>query len=161
MDRDKLIIDNHNLIYGYAIENHLDIEEYYGILAIGLVKAAERFDASYGSSFSTFAHKVMKNEVLRDSIKRSKDALCRTISLDGFADDDVPLVEIIPNTNKSTFDVKFPKTLNEEEKELLIYRLCGFSNKDIYDFIGMSPHKIADTMRSIRYKYLHEKENNR
>ena len=161
IDRDKLIIENHNLIYSYAIKNHLDIDEYYDILAIALIKAAENYKPEYGTLFSTFAFRIMRNTIIHDNIKRSKDSLYYTISLDGFTDDDVPLVEIIPNTNKSTFDVKFPKTLNDEEKELLIYRLSGFTNKEIYEFAGMTPRKIADTMREIRNKFNEEKEASR
>ena len=158
MDRDTLIIQNHNLIYSFAYKNNLEIDEYYGLLAISLIKAAERFKEEYGTKFSTFAYTIMKNAVLKEKLKRGKDSLAHSMTLDGF-DEDVPLVEIIPNTEKSTFDVKLPKLLNEEERELLIYKLCGFTNKDIYKFMGMSPHKIADTMRNIRYKYNQENEN--
>lgn len=161
MDRDKLIVDNHNLIYSYAIKNHLDIEEYYGILAIALIKAAENYKEDYGTSFTTFAFTIMRNSIIRDGKKRSRDSLYHSMSLDGFTDDDVPLVEIIPNEEKYNFEFNFPKTLTSDEKDLLIYRFCGFSNKDIYEFTGMSPQKIADSMREIRHKYKQEKENNR
>lgn len=158
MDRDKLIIENHNLIYSYAINNKLDIDEYYGILAIALVKAAEKFDQSYGYSFSTFAYKSMKNAVLSERIKRNKDALCHSMTLNGFTEEDVPLVEIIENTDESIFDVRLPKDLNNEEKELLIYRLCGFTNKDIEKLTGMYPAKIAKMMGMIRIKWKQEHE---
>lgn len=156
MDRDKLIIDNHNLIYSYCIKHHLDIEEYYGILAIALVKSAEKFDESYGYSFLTFAYKSMKNAVLAEKIKRDRDALNHAFTLDGY-EEEVPLVEIIPNKEENIFDVKLPKDLTEEEKELLIYRLCGFTNKDIHKMMGMYPAKIAKTMSMIRIKW--EQEN--
>ena len=138
--------------------NSLDIEDYYGLLAISLVDAADRFNPNYGTQFSTFAYKIMKNAVLRDKIKSNRDALTHTISLDGFCDDGVALVEIIPNENKSAFDIKLPQSLTSQEKDLLIYRLSGFTNKDIYSLTGMLPAKIADTMRIIRYKYLQENE---
>lgn len=157
IDRDKFIIENHNLIYSYAIKHHLDIEEYYGILAIGLVKAVERFDDSYGTNFSTFAYKVMKNEVLMDRLKRNRDALCHTITLNGFDEYGCSLVEVIPNEEKDIFDVKLPKDLTEEEKELLIYRLCGFTNKEIQDLTGMYPAKISRTMGMIRIKWKQER----
>lgn len=58
----ELVEDNHNLIYGFAHENKLNIEEYYDILAISLCKAAAYYNKNKGA-FSTLVYKIMKNDI--------------------------------------------------------------------------------------------------
>ena len=60
----ELVEKNHNLIYHTLHKYKLNEEEYYDILAIGLCKAAIKFDPER-SKFSTFAVKVMYNEFLQ------------------------------------------------------------------------------------------------
>ena len=45
----KLVADNHNLIYQYLIDNNLPQDEYYDIAAIGLCKAALKYDTAKGA----------------------------------------------------------------------------------------------------------------
>ena len=55
-EQKKLAEDNHNLIYFYARKYHMskqDFEDMYGILAIGLCKAARDYDESRGRAFSS------------------------------------------------------------------------------------------------------------
>lgn len=56
----KLVADNHNLIYQYLIDNNLPQDEYYDIVAIGLCKAALKYDTSKGA-FSTYVYKTVRN----------------------------------------------------------------------------------------------------
>lgn len=56
----KLVEDNHELIYTVANSMGIDLEEFYGVLAIGLCHAAQSYDEKkhhYG--FSMFASMVM------------------------------------------------------------------------------------------------------
>lgn len=79
----KLVEKNHNLIYHTLHKYKLNEEEYYDILAIGLCKAAIKFDPER-SKFSTFAVKVMYNEFLihdRDENANKRKANKNTLSL--------------------------------------------------------------------------------
>lgn len=58
----KLVEENHNLIYSFLLRNHLDVEEFYDLAAIGLCKAAMTFDKDI-SRFATYAYKCMHNEI--------------------------------------------------------------------------------------------------
>lgn len=58
----RLVAENHNLIYGYALQKNLPIDDYYDILAIGLCKAAKAYDGCKGE-FSTVAYRCMQNEL--------------------------------------------------------------------------------------------------
>ena len=42
-EQQKLVTDNHNLIYSLANAKNIDLDEYYDVLAIGLCKAAITF----------------------------------------------------------------------------------------------------------------------
>lgn len=57
----KLVEDNHNLIYSLAYKKNINLDEFYGDLAIGLCKAALAFDENRGK-FSTLAYTSMYNE---------------------------------------------------------------------------------------------------
>ena len=58
----NLVSDNHNLIYEFAKKKHLNIEEYYDILAIGLCEASKIYDSNNGE-FSTIAFRCMGAEL--------------------------------------------------------------------------------------------------
>ena len=58
----ELVVENHNLIYGYAYKKGILLDDYYDVLAIGLCKAAKSYDSDK-SEFSTFAFKCMDNEM--------------------------------------------------------------------------------------------------
>ena len=75
---------NHNLIYAVLKNNGWSIDEYYGIAAIGLCKAASNYDKRRGVAFTTYAYSVIRNSVL-DDIKRQrayKRSAYKTVCLD-------------------------------------------------------------------------------
>lgn len=49
------VAEHHNLIYSFANQRNIDLEEFYGILAIALCRAAQSYDDSKGT-FSTYAY---------------------------------------------------------------------------------------------------------
>lgn len=62
-EQSQLAADNHNLIYWFMQKHNLD-EEWYDVLAIGLVNAAATYKGT--AAFSTYAICCMKNEWLRE-----------------------------------------------------------------------------------------------
>ena len=63
--------DSHNLIYRFLWQNHLDVDEWYGIIAIGYLKAVLRFDPSRGK-LSTIAFLEMKGAYVREINRRNR-----------------------------------------------------------------------------------------
>lgn len=60
----KLVEDNHDLIYMMADCLELDIDEYYGLLAIGLCHAAQKYKKRKRAyEFSEYAKIVMIREL--------------------------------------------------------------------------------------------------
>lgn len=64
IDRKKLAEENHNLIYWFCNKNHLNLEEWYDIIAIGYMKAINQYDEAKDNKISTYLVKCMKNEYL-------------------------------------------------------------------------------------------------
>ena len=62
----KLVEDNHNLIYSFMNKNKLSfdaVEDWYGTCAVGLCKAALIFNPNKNIAFSTLAYVCMANEM--------------------------------------------------------------------------------------------------
>lgn len=81
----KLVEDNHKLIYGFMHKYHLS-EDWYGELAVGLCKAARVYDESMGVKFSSLAYRSMKNMMLMRF--RDEGKLVKTVSLDALVAED-------------------------------------------------------------------------
>lgn len=81
----KLVEDNHKLIYGFMHKYHLS-EDWYGELAEGLCKAARIYDDSMGFRFSVLAYRSMKNMMLMRL--RTERKLVRAESYDAIIDDE-------------------------------------------------------------------------
>lgn len=61
-----LVSKNYGLLYGCANKYNLDLEEQYGLLAIGLCRAAETYNASHGCTFASWAYTWMLGQVSHD-----------------------------------------------------------------------------------------------
>ena len=75
LDQQRIVSENHNLIYSLANKKSINLDEYYDALAIGLCKAAIAFDNTKGK-FSTLAYTVMLNEYKQLSIWKQNGSLC-------------------------------------------------------------------------------------
>ena len=97
MDKD-LVLNNINLIH--FVINRMGLfnqrEYYYDIGSLGLARAAYNYDSSKGYTFSTFATRCIRNEILMDI--RYNKKYDKTISLDETVSDDenTTLMDIIP-----------------------------------------------------------------
>ena len=57
----ELVVRNHKLIFSFCSKYGVRHDEYYDILAIGLIKAVIAYNDSRGK-FSNFAYACMQNE---------------------------------------------------------------------------------------------------
>lgn len=73
--QEKLVSENHNLIYSFLKERGLEVEEFYDVAAIGLCSAAIDFDNSV-AAFSTFAYSRMWREVAK-VVRHENTIKCR------------------------------------------------------------------------------------
>lgn len=106
LDQQRIVSENHNLIYSLANKKSINLDEYYDVLAIGLCKAAIAFDNTKGK-FSTLAYTVMLNEYKQELRKQQNE---RAIPQDKLLSFDVPIqtdqdsqfasfADVIPDNN--------------------------------------------------------------
>ncbi len=128
----------------YESEKDL-IEDLISIGTIGLIKAIDSYHPDKSTKLSTYASKCIENEILMHLRRHKKTAL--DISLNevlGFDKDgsEMTLMDIIPMNQKEIPDTihtsfqlkkleKYFYTLDEREKEILIYRY-GLNNSKEY-----------------------------
>lgn len=169
IDQEKLITENHNLIYGVLKEYGLlhrddDISDWYGIAAEGLVSAAITYNKGK-SNFSTHAYHIMsnrlKNEMRLNNRQRQIPAEC-IISMDN----------VIPDTDNITYaESVADKTdienyvctkvriseiyygLTELQKKIIWYLSNGYLPREIVDLGICSKANVYKVIDAVRYKY--------
>lgn len=160
----ELVEKNHNLIYEFAKNKNISLDEYYGILAIGLCQAALAFDEDRGK-FSTIAYCCMNNKlseyyryinkqcaipeskIFSYDIQLTDDESCSTF-VDMIADDycvhDAVVGKIM---SKSILN-----TLSDTEKMICNYLIDGMKQSEIADMLGCSRQNVGHYVQQIRKK---------
>lgn len=170
-EQQKLVETNHNLIYKFAHQRNLVIDEYYDILAIGLCRAAIGYDKSKGE-FSTLAFCCMYNELcmhwrheqrqsaIPDNMivsygatvcnsENDSDGSGETTFLDYFADkhctDDIVINNMMSNI--------LLNVLNDKERSIVEFLVDGFSQSDIATKLNCSRQNINHYIKQIGKKW--------
>lgn len=171
----QLVTDNHNLIYSFANSKKLDLEEYYGVLALALCKAAQHFDKSKGE-FSTFAYICMTDEVINDirmnkrkrrTLPESFEIIYLDAPLCNKSDDITSTVivrDIIPSQEvnvdrnyegKETYKMLL-SLLNDKEYKIVQYKLMGLTNEQIARKMRCSAQNINYYIFKIKKKWINK-----
>lgn len=161
----KIVEDNHKLIYGIAHKYKINLDEYYDVLAIGLCKAAMTYDKAKGQ-FSTFAYVTMLNEysgVLRHNKTKGVVPAHNIVSMntqiasdDGYGiaefgdmfPDDVDIERDMSETDYVSFLCK--KVRHSQEKEIIKMLADGYTQSEIAEKMGVSRQRIGQLMNKIR-----------
>lgn len=163
----KLVEDNHNLIYSLAYKKNINLDEFYGDLAIGLCKAALAFDENRGK-FSTLAYTSMYNEykirlrqitaeriVPQDKILsmdvqiQSEDSDGTTTFANLIQDETVQIEQDV--VAKLTYD-SLMKKLKDDERVILEMLMDGVNQTDIANHFGFSKQYASVKIQKIRNK---------
>lgn len=165
----QLAAENHNLIYTFAKQNHADLEEVYGDLAIGLCKAAGAYGKMMGLKFSTFAFACMKIEYMKYQRARyasSQIPESYIISYDGMiaadnsGSEEFSLSLVIPGSEDVEYDISedlvenFIKTLTPSEKTVIYVKLQKYPDRVAGDYLHVSHQYINALKHRIRKKWL-------
>lgn len=171
LEQQDFVEKNHNLIYDFAYKRNLMLEEYYGVLAIALCKAAISYNDKIGE-FSTYAFRVMSNEmnmhwehmISRDSIPKDMIVYIENkVNSEKCNNDssDIAFFDVVSSKNKmledllSDIEVKeLMKLLTEQEKMVVNYIVSGIKQKEIAKIIGCSQQNISGRiLKSVRTKW--------
>lgn len=159
----KLVEQNHNLIYGFARKYNLDIEEWYGILALALCKAALSFD-SEKAKFSTLYYLCASQMV---SAEKRKWRTQKRIPQDLFVSLDEPLDdnELTLKTYLADTRIDFVrdlelkdqlfillKTLSERDKRIFELSRIGVKQEIIADIVGTPQSNVSRRLKIIKNK---------
>lgn len=162
---EKIVEENHNLIYAFLKKCHLPTNEYYDLAAIGLCKAAKTWDCNK-QKFCTYAYTCMFNEVMGEKRKyrcQKRIESNNLVSLDAYIDTehDVSLLDIVSNSYSvedeiiAKIDVNsFVKSLKDRDKQVIDLFTLGYSQDDIADIIGVSQATISRIKKILKNKYI-------
>ena len=166
-EQQDLASDNHNLIYSFAKKMDLDIEEYYGLLAIGLCKAAKTYDSSRGFTFSTYAYMTMRNECYMywrhmNNVYRIPEELIFSYNTPlGDETDDKDYTERINDIfgtyqlDTAGIEVKeFIESLTKEEKQIIFEKMYGYTQREIAIHVGKCQVTVGRILKQLKEKWL-------
>jgi RNA polymerase sigma factor (sigma-70 family) len=145
-EQKKLVEDNERFIY-YALRRlRYPIEDYYGVAAVGMCKAAETWDSSK-ETFATYAWNCIKNECWMEG-RKEKKRIQPTIRLDQ------PIYDGTEDTSYPQIpsDDHFDERLEDESWAAEVYGrvVNGMKPKEKAAFdLFLSGKKQGDIARSI------------
>lgn len=116
----RLVELNHNLIYSFLRSKYLSmdsVEDWYGVAAIGLCKAALVYDENREAKFSTLAYICMNNEV-RMVLRKKRINNVISLYTETTEDKKSYIEEIIPDTYDFTYSVYLNDAISSASKNL-------------------------------------------
>lgn len=152
-EQQKIVEDNHNLIYSFLQSRGLNKDEYYGLIAESLCKSVLHWDESKGA-LSTLFYIVARNDLYKEW--RSGQAGHYQF------EDTVPLEEDwIPDNHDLESEFILKETIkdveNSEYNDLFQLKLLGYNNKQIAEMFGVSQSTIGNWVRKMGEKYFNRK----
>ena len=158
-EQQKLVADNHNLIYSFAIKSKIDVAEYYDVLALGLCKAALYHDGVSGK-FSTLAYKCMRTVYMDEVITHDKRYKRGNGKKTEYYEDPV-----FQNGSKETYFSLFSNEKSPDEDSMILklnfQQFCsGMTQKEIAKEYGVTHQMVSLWLKTIKKKaeYFFKKE---
>lgn len=158
----KLAEVNHNLIYDFLFKHHLTIEDWYDLAAIGLCKAAISWD-SEKAQFSTYAYRLMLNEVLIEKRKNRKQSTIPEYKMVYYQDetenndgDTASFINLIPSKENVEGDVlseilfsEFENNLKDKHKKIFALFRQGYKQREICKIVGCSQQQVSRVKKKL------------
>lgn len=175
---DKIVTDNINLIYHvlkkYGLYRNLD--EYYDVGLIGLVKGVKSYDNSKGYAISTYLVKCITTEVLayqRKTTTKKRGGGIKDISIyTPINDEENELLDVIPSNEnieeniikKEQLEMIYKEIFKLKERDRLIicssYGVLGYeklTQKEVSETTGVSQPQVSRITKKfiedVRRKY--------
>lgn len=161
----KLVSENHNLIYSFANQRGINLTEYYDVLAIGLCKAAIIYDENK-YKFSTLAYTAMNNEYRQELRKLTASKTIpqdKIVPIDAKVKSDkgdvfTSVVNTIPDDSVCVEDTALNNVmhysldhrLRNDERQILSMLMDGMSQSEIAQKMNISRQWISVKIKRIR-----------
>ena len=178
IDRKKLSEENHNLIYWFCWKNHLDIDEWYDIIAIEYMKGINSYNETLKIKLSTYLTKTMKNGYLmelrnRKCSKRTSENEILSLDFEYKSDknkESYDILNFIVNENSFfendvCFKVDIKKAFSElkiskRNYEIFLRRIQGDTLEKIGSDFGLTRQRVRVICKDIFEKLKHELKEN-
>lgn len=162
-----LVEQNHNLIYSFAKQRNLDLEEYYDLLAIALCKAAKIYQNGK-CEFSTLAYTCMRNEINNywQSLQTQKSVPNdKIVSYDVSEDKEnknssFTYLNVMSDDNKACentiFQIQYNdmlKQMNDTERKIVQYLMNDMKLKDIASELNIDVNKVSRIRDKLKKRY--------
>lgn len=142
------VSENHNLIYWYAHRKGLNLDEWYGLLAIELCKAVRKHDRSRGGLANYYKMRA-DLVVYRTVNKKYKEGVIDSYVLDDEYIGDEDVKELLD------IDDLFP---DETDATIVRMRLDGYTHQEIGDEIGFSRQYVSVKLKEIGDKIADDRQ---
>lgn len=162
----KLVEQNHNLIYSAMTKCGIrkqDFDDYYGFAAAGLCKAVVDYNESKAKSFSTYAYKCMRKEIIaytrwRFADKRDERLIVSYNQLMNDLDENEKEYSFLlsdkkNNEKNSNFWLIFKdkmRILNNRDRMIVILKAQGHTVKEIGQTINLSAPAVHKRLKKLR-----------
>lgn len=166
---DYFITQNHNLIYSFLRQHNLNIEDYYDIAAIGLVRAAQTFQEEKGNKFSSYAYFVMWNEIKNEWRKNSaqhRETQKYLVSYNqniknNSEDGKIIFLDCLPDKNCDIENETVIKTVienfvenikNPNHKKIFYMHISGYKQREIAEEINQTQSNVNRIIKDLLQK---------
>lgn len=140
------VSENHNLIYWYANLHGLDVEEWYGVLAIALCEAVADHDSAKGSLSNYF--KVKADGAMSKEFSKLKTHKRKHNGMYELTDLNHP--STFPNMEA---DIIINDMLEDDETGILKLKLHGLTQNEISERLGVSQSTVSRVLSKTKGLY--------
>lgn len=137
----KLFEENIRMAYHVASRftpnTIVDMDDIKQLALIGLYKACLNYKDGLGFKFSTYAYKVMKNEVLKELTRHNVYDSLDEMEYDAADESCNPEEEYIGSLQR------FSTILTEQEYKVMLLTVQGYSQKEISSRLNLSQSQIS------------------
>lgn len=147
-EQSKMVEDNHNLIYWYAHMKHLDVNEWYDILAIELCYAVMKYDPSksvLSTYFKLRADGVLYKQYQKSKLLKNSGLVVEYIdNQHGQAD-----VDIVPFEDS----IIVKDIMDGKHGEILRLKATGYTQNEISQMLNISQAQVSRIIKKFRKEY--------
>lgn len=144
-EQQNLVSENHNLIYWYASLAHLDLEEWYDLLAIELCHTIIKYDPSRGSIANYF--KLRCDGLVYKEYKKSQ-----SMKRNGTTTSYIENIHTITEEDWLE-EIEFKEWMDIENGDILKLKSQGFTQSEIARELGVSQSYISKILKKFKKEY--------
>lgn len=152
--------EHHQLIFSFLYTFHLPCEEWYDVAALGYCKAVTRYESEREQAFSTFAYRVMLNDVRQEMRKERAQKRCAPLtSLQREISDGLTLEDTLGYEQRFMEDEPptaahtFIRSMSMEQRFIIVLLAAGATHGEIAKKMGVARGQVTKQVKEIRERF--------